>query len=281
MLNRMALYKQFKELHHQSKTLILPNAWDVNSAKLFEWAGFEAIGTTSAGIAASLGYEDGEKIPFNKLMEIEKNMIDSVSVPITVDIETGYGSDEQTLIENIHHAISIGAVGINIEDGFEYDSTQADIAFKMVDRIKKIKEFSQTTGNPIFVNARIDIYWLKAYPEELRLEKTIKKANAYFDAGADCVFVPAIDDMRVMSDIVRRVKGPINFLLGKGTPNLDMLSQLGVARLSVGSAPFRKITSVLKEISVELRDGVYDTLLHNTISYSDMFNHLHPLNKER
>ncbi|QHW29447.1 isocitrate lyase/phosphoenolpyruvate mutase family protein [Paenibacillus rhizovicinus] len=267
-------FKLFKELHDQASTFILPNAWDVNSAKLFEAAGFKALGTTSAGISAALGYTDGEQIPFADVLGIASRMIKSLSIPVTVDIEQGYAQDDKTLLQNMNGLIEIGAVGINIEDGFHYLDSESEHVFSMVDRIKTIKQHSNRIGEPMFINARVDTYWLKVLSEENRFIHTIEKANSYLAAGADCIFIPSVDDPKLMEQLISRINGPINFLLGKNTPSQEALTQIGVARLSTGSAPFRKITAVLQGISSELRDGKYESLLQDTLPYSEMFDHL-------
>ncbi|GGG70281.1 isocitrate lyase/PEP mutase family protein [Paenibacillus radicis (ex Gao et al. 2016)] len=271
---RMNQFKRFEELHHLSRTFILPNAWDVSSAKLFEATGFEAIGTTSAGIAASLGYQDGEELPFADLLNIVSKMTRSLSIPVSVDIEQGYARDEQTLLQNIDRLIKAGAVGINIEDGFHYLENDSEELFSMADRIRAIKAHCNRLDEPIFINARVDTYWLQVLSEEERLTRTIENANSYLAAGADCVFIPSVDNIKIMEQLISQIDGPINFLLGKNTPTLEVLSKLGAARLSTGSAPFRKITSALQAISSELRNGSYESLIKDNMSYSEMFDHL-------
>ncbi|MFF2089503.1 isocitrate lyase/phosphoenolpyruvate mutase family protein [Paenibacillus sp. NPDC058174] len=275
MSNRKDQYIRFKELHHLSSTLILPNAWDVSSARVFEAAGFEAVGTTSAGISASLGYMDGEEeLPFADLLNIVSKMTRSLSIPVSVDIEQGYAQDENTLVQNITRLIEAGAVGINIEDGFQYLENESKEAFSMADRIKAIKDHCNRLDEPVFINARVDTYWLQVFTEEERLTRTIGNANSYLAAGADCIFIPSVDHIELMEQLISQINGPINFLLGRNTPSRDILSKIGAARLSTGSAPFRKVTSALQALSSELRAGSYESLIKDNMSYSEMFDHL-------
>ena len=150
----------FQQLHKRPYTFVLPNAWDVISAKIFEKNGFPAIATTSAGIAMSLGYKDGEKIPFDEMLEVVKRIINSVDVPVSVDLESGYGVSTNEIVNNARQIILAGGIGINLEDGTgDLDSPVLDMSLQ-VERISEIRLLSKSLKAPLFINARTDLYWL-------------------------------------------------------------------------------------------------------------------------
>ncbi|WP_042161448.1 isocitrate lyase/PEP mutase family protein, partial [Paenibacillus gorillae] len=205
---------------------------------------------------------------------IVSKMTRSLSIPISVDIEQGYAQDETALLQNINRLIEAGAVGINIEDGFQYLENENNEIFSITDRIRAIKAHCNQLDEPMFINARVDTYWLQVFSEEERLPRTIENANAYLAAGADCIFIPSVDNKEIMEHFISQINGPINFLLGKNTPSQDVLSKIGAARLSTGSAPFRKVTSALQALSSELREGNFEYLFEGSMTYSEMFDHL-------
>lgn len=176
--------KTFHDLHQQSSTFVLPNAWDAMSAKMFEAGGFQAIGTTSAGIAASLGYPDGQHLPRAKMVEAVRNIANSVAVPVSADIEAGYGRSVAEVVQTVKEVAAAGAVGINIEDGTGDPSKPVFSISEQTEKIAAIKA-SQTS---LFVNARTDIYWLKIGDPLSRFQEAAKRAIAYQEAGADCIF---------------------------------------------------------------------------------------------
>jgi len=149
--------KTFHRLHQQSSTFVLPNAWDVISAKMFEECGFKAIGTTSAGIAASLGYLDGQSIPLNKMVETIENIAKSVNVPVSADIEAGYGQTVEEVLETVKAVAAAGAIGINLEDGTGDPNRPIFDISSQEEKIAAIKELSESRNMPLFINARTDL----------------------------------------------------------------------------------------------------------------------------
>src|SRR5699024_7430497 len=200
----------FRQLHEQQATFILPNAWDVISAVMFEQCGFKALGTTSAGIATSLGYKDGEHIRFEEMLIAVKRIVSSVNIPVTVDIETGYGETTTEIIENIKRIIKTGAVGINLEDGTGNASDPLHDLDAQVEKITAIKQLSEE--NPVFLNARTDTYWLNVGDEEMKFTETVKRANAFERAGADCIFIPGLTDESTIERVRKEISVPINLL---------------------------------------------------------------------
>ncbi|MEN1970064.1 isocitrate lyase/phosphoenolpyruvate mutase family protein [Lentibacillus sp. N15] len=245
--------QQFHQLHQRSSTFVLPNAWDVISARVFEECGFEAIGTTSAGISVSLGYTDGQNIPADKMIEVIKSIADSVNIPVTADIEAGYGKTIEEVLETVRKVIDTGAVGINIEDGTGDHSQPLYDLFYQKERIAAIRELSNDTKDTsIFINARTDTYWFNIGDASTRLHETIKRAKAFEDAGADCIFVPGLHDPKIISHLREEISSPINLLASPKMPSFAELASFGIKRLSCGSGPFRATVTLLKTISEEI-----------------------------
>ncbi|MCM3530244.1 isocitrate lyase/phosphoenolpyruvate mutase family protein [Cytobacillus oceanisediminis] len=244
--------KTFHRLHQQSSTFVLPNAWDVISAKMFEECGFKAIGTTSAGIAASLGYLDGQSIPLNKMVETIENIAKSVNVPVSADIEAGYGQTVEEVLETVKAVAAAGAIGINLEDGTGDPNRPIFDITSQVEKITAIKELSESRNMPLFINARTDLYWLNIGDSSTRLQEAIKRAKAYQDAGADCIFIPGLTDRKIIKKIREEVSCPINLLVDPDMPSLSELSDIGIERLSCGSVPFRATLTFLRTISEEI-----------------------------
>ncbi|MFC7443171.1 isocitrate lyase/PEP mutase family protein [Laceyella putida] len=260
----------FHALHHGESLFLLPNAWDVISAKMYELAGHQALGTTSAGIAAALGYADGEKIPFHLLLETVDRMVTSVNIPVSVDLESGYASNLRDLLANVQSVVDIGAVGINIEDTADHESKDLVDANRQAEKILAIKEQSASAKAPLFINARIDTYWNNKLAHGQRLEETIHRGIRYGEAGADCIFIPGVFQVEEIRILAREIGQPINLLLGPSTPPIETLEELGVKRLSVGSGPARSVIGYIQRIATALHAkdfAQYQVLSENQIPY--------------
>jgi 2-methylisocitrate lyase-like PEP mutase family enzyme len=224
-----------RQLHKGPKILVLPNAWDVVSARIVEDAGFPAVATTSAGIANSLGYRDGQRVSREEMLDVVGRIARAVKVPVTADFEAGYG----TIIEEMRLAakglVEAGAVGLNFEDVTGDDeSTQVPIELQVA-KIKTIRETSAAMGVPLVINARTDIYLIPIGPEESRFQRTVERSRAYREAGADCLFVPGLQDRELIAKLVKAVDAPLNILLQPNGPGIAELQKLGVARASAGT----------------------------------------------
>lgn len=230
-------YNQFCKLHHGQKPFLLANAWNVKSAQVIEQAGFEAIGTSSGAIANSLGYEDGEKIPFSELLYIVQRIKANTGLPLSVDMERGYGDDLNILADHVQKLIDCGVSGINIED------TQGeDIYLK---KLERIKNYLVKTGQSLFINARTDVF-VQKLPSPL--ETTIKRATRYKDAGADGLFVPAVADVDFIKEITSSVPLPVN-MVGSPSLSVDRLTDLGVKRISMAVLLYRATYSQMDRIA--------------------------------
>jgi 2-methylisocitrate lyase-like PEP mutase family enzyme len=260
----------FRAMHRGEKILRLPNAWDVASARVFEDAGFGALATTSAGVAFSLGYPDGQKITRQEMLGRVGRIAKAVKVPVTADVEAGYGNRPEDAGRTASEVIEVGAVGMNLEDVTD-DGTQplAELSLQ-AEKIRAVKEAALKTGVLLVLNARTDVYLKQVGAPESRYDATIRRVVAYRDAGADCVFVPGLYDAETIGRLVRDVKCPVNILGGPGSPSVPELEKLGVARVSVGSSPMRATLGLVKRIGEELRlSGTYTTL-EGGIAYGDV-----------
>lgn len=241
--------------------LALPNAWDAASALIFEDAGFPAVGTTSAGIAASMGVPDGEHLSRESMLAVVDRVASAVAVPVTADIEAGYGDTPAEVYETVRATIAAGAVGVNLEDG------TGDAAAPLADVddhaavIRAARDAADDADVPAVVNGRTDVFWLDVGDEADRLERASERANAYAAAGSDCLFVPGVTDPETIGALVDGLDAPLNVLGGPGAPSITTLADLGVARVSVGSGPMRATLGLLSEVAAELRDeGTYETM---------------------
>ncbi len=267
----VAKVERFRALHNGPNTMILPNAWDVISAKMFEECGCEAIGTTSAGIAMSLGYPDGQEIPFETMLRIIKNMVNAVDAPVSADLESGYGKTIKEVLHTIEQVISAGVVGINLEDATGDASSPIYDPQLQKEKIAAIREYCNSIGFPLFINARTDIFWLNIGEPESRIDEAIYRVKLYEEAGADCVFVPALKDRDDIKKLRDSVNCPINLLVVPGLPSLEELSEIGIERVSTGSSPFRASVSLLKQIGDEIvNQRTFNKITDNVLSYGEV-----------
>jgi len=260
----------FRAMHRGGKILRLPNAWDVASARVFEDAGFGAIATTSAGVAFSLGYPDGQKITREEMLARVGRIARAMRVPVTADVESGYGNRPEDAGRTAREVIESGAVGMNLEDVREDQALPLAELSLQVEKIRAVKEAALKTGVLLVLNARTDVYLKEVGATESRYDETIRRLVAYRDAGADCVFVPGLRDTETIGRVVRDVQCPVNILGGPGTPAIPELEKLGVARVTVGSSAMRATLGLVRRIAKELKSsGTYATL-EGGIAYGDV-----------
>jgi len=253
----------FRALHHAPSLLLLPNAWDVASARIFEEAGFPALATTSAGIAYSLGHPDGQRIAAADMAAVVRRIAAAVRIPVTADMEAGYGDVAAT----VNAALDAGAVGMNLEDGAERGLLP--IA-EQAERIRTARSAADARGIPMVINARTDVFLLSDDPSAGPVDEAIRRLNAYREAGADSLFAPGVTDAPRIGALARALKGPLNVLAGKGTPPAGELQALGVARLSIGSGAMRATMALTRRIATELRGaGTYTGLTEATLPYAE------------
>lgn len=259
----------FRQLHRLG-VLVLPNAWDVASARILEEAGFPAIATTSAGIAFSLGYPDGQQISREEMIARIGRIVRAVKVPVTADVEWGYGSTPEEVVRTTRELIEAGAVGMNLEDTTGLADHPLLKLEEAVEKIKAVKETAAQTRAPLFINARTDIYLLPGGDPGADYQETVRRLVAYRDAGADCVFAPGLKDAETIGRLVKAVQCPLNILAVPGTPPISELARLGVSRVSVGSGFMRATLTALRSMAEELKNSGTYSALENAIPYSEV-----------
>lgn len=235
--------------------MVLPNIWDPLGAALLENLAYPAIATASASIAFVNGYNDGENIPFTDLLILLKKITDSVHIPVTADIESGFANTNTELQKNIELLIETGIVGINLEDSDKKNSTLFSIEMQC-DRISLIKKTAAERGIPLFINARTDTY-LKRNDfgdEEEIFQETLKRGGAYMNAGADCFFPVLMTQKNDIQNLIAKLNCPINIIAIAGVPNLKMLNEMGVARVSLGPGFLKTAIRTMKEIAEKLKN---------------------------
>ena len=261
---------QFRQLHRGPGVLILPNAWDVASARIFEDAGFPAIATTSAGIAFSLGHPDGQRIPREEMMARIGRITRAVHVPVSADVESGYGSTAEDAAKTTRELIQMGVIGMNLEDASGRRDQPLSSLELAVEKIKAAREAAVKMQAQIVINARTDIYLLTGGNPDADYSEALRRLLAFRDAGADCVFAPGLKDANTIGRLAKAVECPLNILAVTGTPSIAELANLGVARVSVGSGPMRATLGLLRRLAEELRTtGTYDAM-DGAVPYADV-----------
>jgi 2-methylisocitrate lyase-like PEP mutase family enzyme len=257
-MDKLERAETLRNLH--KPVLVLPNAWDGASARIFEDAGFPAIGTTSAGVAFALGYPDGERLTRGEMIDVVARIARIVRIPVTADVEAGYGDPVQTARE----VWEAGAVGMNLED------ITAERLHEISQQTASIREIRAAVPKMV-INARTDIFLNAIGEESTRFDRTVERLNAYLQAGADCAFAPGVRDRETIGKLAKVVRGPLNILATAGAPNIAEMKTLGVARVSVGSGPMRATLGLVDRIARELRDhGTYSAMLDDAIPYADV-----------
>lgn len=240
-------------LHSGGDPLLLPNVWDVASARVVEAAGFPAVATSSAGVAFSLGYPDGENIPREKMLAAVARIARAVKVPVTADVEAGYGPTPADAARTARSVIEAGAVGMNLEDSTG-NSKQPLVELPLqLEKIRAVRETAESSHVPLMLNARTDVYLLQVGAPATRYDEAIRRLRAFRDAGADCVFVPGLADAPTIARIVSDLQHPVNILAGPGSLSVFELHKLGVARISLGSGPMRAALGLLRRLAQELK----------------------------
>lgn len=264
-MNATATTATFRNLHSQpGQPLVLANIWDSGGARLVESLGAKAIATTSAGVAWSLGYPDGNKLPLEELTRVVRGIVRAARVPVTIDVEAGYSSDPAAVFELLRPVFEAGIAGINIEDGSDAPSLLAR-------KIEAIKRSTSSIGLDVFVNVRTDVYLRNLSPDETKVSETLKRAEVYRSAGADGLFVPGIVDTAQIREVAAGTELPLNVMAYPGLPRLQELAQLNVRRLSAGSALSQAISRHLARLAQQfLADGDSAPLANDSMGYGQL-----------
>jgi 2-methylisocitrate lyase-like PEP mutase family enzyme len=243
--------ERLRAAHHEDLPLVLPNVWDAGGARLAEQAGFPAIATTSGGVAVSLGHADGQRTPVAEMFAAVGRIARAVTVPVTADLEAGYGLPPAEFVERL---LAAGAVGCNLEDT-DHAGGALVAAEAQADRLAAVRAAADAAGVPIVINARVDVFVRQVGPPEERLAEGLRRARQYLAAGADCVYPILLEDASQLAAFVRDLGAPVNVMLRAGGPSLDGLARLGVARISVGSGLHHAGSAALRESLERLRSG--------------------------
>ena len=247
--------KQFYNLHHSGKLLILPNIWDCLGANLLESLHYPAIATASASVAFTNGYDDGQRISFDSVLALLKKIVSSVSIPVSADIESGFAESDLQLEENTKQLLATGIVGINIEDTDKKTNSILPVETQC-EKIKLIKKVSQAVGVPLFVNARADVYLRgKDFDTpESKFEEALKRGRAYKAAGADCFYPIGMTRQEDIKRMVKQLQMPVNVVTIPGIPELNVLNEIGVARVSLGPSFLKIAIKAMKNLALKLQN---------------------------
>jgi 2-methylisocitrate lyase-like PEP mutase family enzyme len=256
----MTKTEKLRALHHGPEVLVLPNAWDCASARIFEELDFPAIATTSAGVSFALGFADGQNNPGKEMLAAVRRIARSVDVPVTADLEGGYGDIGETAAA----LLESGAVGLNLEDILGHGPESLASIDEQVGRIATVRK----TG--VVVNARTDIYLMQIGDASTRFDRASERLKAYRDAGADCLFIPGITSEDLIGRFVQTLQFPINILAVAGVPPITRLKELGVARVSVGSGMMRSAMGHTRRIAEQLKNtGQFDKMIEGSIPFAE------------
>jgi 2-methylisocitrate lyase-like PEP mutase family enzyme len=256
--------RRLRELIRAPEILVMPGAYDVLSALLFQQLGFQAIQCTSGGIAAALGYPDGEVMSRDLFIQLTASFAGAVSVPVNADGEKGYG-DEEGVKETLRSLVAAGVAGMNVEDSLAKGGSGLVELTQQLRKIKSVMDIKQELGSEFFLNARVDSFHVMTSDPKKALNEAILRGNAYAEAGADCIFYLSLHDAKTIGTVANEVKAPISILAGPQSPSVTELQDLGVARVSYGSGFMKAAITGTKKLAQEilekgscnlLKDGV-------------------------
>lgn len=247
-VNQIEKAEQFRALHVPGKPLILFNVWDAGSAKAVTAGGAKAIATSSWSVANANGFADGEKIPFALALDNLRRIIGATDLPVTFDLESGYGDAPEAVGDAISMVINAGAVGCNLEDSFPVNGKLRE-TLAQVNRIRHAREAADSSKIRLFINARTDVFFQRAVEQhdDAMVVEAIERSEAYAKAGADGLFAPGLTDTALVARLAEASPLPLNIMVGDGTPSLSALAQHGVARISYGPRPYLMMMKALQE----------------------------------
>lgn len=253
-------FNTFKELHHQDQPLLIGNVWDVAGAQLFEKFGFKAIATSSSAVADTLGEEDGENISFDDYLRVVKGIVSHTNLPLSVDLESGYGSTPDEIVGNIRKLVDFGVVGINLEDSKEVKGKRSlEDAHLFAEKLKAITHRLNDENINIFINLRSDPFLLQV-PDAL--DESLKRVALYED-HASGIFLPFINEAADIKAVTEKTNLPLNVLSMKGLPHFDTLQELGVKRISIGGSMYNHLKGRMEELIQSIQENKsVDILFH-------------------
>ena len=248
MADQTCKAEQFRALHIPGKPLVLFNIWDAGGAKAVAAGGAKAIATGSWSVANANGFGDGERIPLALAIDNLRRIVGATELPVTIDLESGYGDTSELVGETIAVAIDAGAVGCNLEDSFPANGKLRETV-DQADRIRRARQTADAANIRFFINARTDIFFQRP-PEEhddAMVVEAIDRAHAYAEAGADGLFAPGLADITLIARLAEVSPLPLNIMVGDATPPVRALAEHGVARVSYGPGPYLRAMKALEE----------------------------------
>jgi methylisocitrate lyase len=248
MTDQMRKGEQFRALHIPGRPIVLFNIWDAGSAKAVATSGAKAIATGSWSVANANGFTDGERIPLTLAIDNLRRIVGATELPVTIDLESGYGDTSEMVGETIGLAIDAGAVGCNVEDSFPANGTLRETV-DQGDRIRRSRQAADAAKIRFFINARTDVFFQRP-PEQhdaAMVDEAIERARAYAEAGADGLFAPGLADITLIARLAEASPLPLNIMVGDATPPLRVLAEHGVARVSHGPGPYLMVMKALEE----------------------------------
>ncbi len=265
-VRQVELANAFLARHRGPPMLLLPNVWDAMSAGIFAAAGFDALATTSGGVAWALGYPDGEHAPWSEVLAATARIVRAARVAVTADIETGYGATPAEVAAHVAEIIQSGVVGINLEDSVHGKLRSIEDASA---RLAAAREAALREGVPLVINARCDVFHLAHGEKTSPLAPAVERCKAYFAAGADCVYPFGLRDSQTIAAFVKAVDGPVNITGRPGMPNAQVFETMGVARITIASAPTLAVMSDIQGLAKELRAGSGFEMLAASLTRSE------------
>ncbi|MCK2213677.1 isocitrate lyase/phosphoenolpyruvate mutase family protein [Actinomadura sp. ATCC 31491] len=262
--------EQFRSLHAQQSVLVLPNAWDAASAAVIAAAGAPAIATTSGGVSWSLGRGDGQRLGRDEMTAAVRRVAATVDVPVTADVEGGYGPAPADVAATVRAVAEAGAVGVNLEDSRAPGGPLFDVA-EQAARLRAARDAAAAAGLPaLFVNARTDVFLFGIGPAEGRLDDVLTRTAAYAEAGADGIFVPGLLDLDTLSTLCAKSPLPVNAMAVAGGPTVAELARAGVRRISLGTALAQAAYTATRRAAAELLDAGTLTTLTGTLDFGEL-----------
>jgi 2-methylisocitrate lyase-like PEP mutase family enzyme len=261
-----------RALHVPGDPLLLLNAWDAASAVLVARAGAHAIATTSAGVANALGYADGQRITRDEMLATVAPIARAVDLPVTADMEAGYGDLPEDAAATARGVLAIGVVGLNLEDTADDDDAGRLLPIdRFVAKIAAVRSVATKTGVPLVLNARTDVFIGEVGDPATRVDCAVERGRAYLEAGADCVFVPDVSDGGQIAELVQRIGGPVSVLADTGSPSVAELAALGVARISVGSGAYRAVLALARRMAEQAYGpGSLDAMTASQVPFDEV-----------
>ena len=254
-------------MHHGSRILVLPNIWDPGGARMLEWLGYPAVATASAAVAYALGYDDGQRITLDAMLDVVGGVARAVSVPVTADMEWGFAEQPEDVATNMRRVLRAGVVGINLEDSIREGEVLFPTDFQCA-RIRAVREMAQQEGVPMVINARTDVFWPRVPGTDAeKFEEAVRRARAYLDAGADCFYPILLGDLETLRRLHEAILAPINVLAPTSRATLRELEAAGIARVSLGPAFIWAALTAMKNVAVELQNyGSFDSFTRDVIT---------------